>query len=841
VSVFADFAQLTKPGGQCFELFNRERSAAYASGLGLKEVAVPVSDQIAQLCALSPYSTPVGDGVFWASDPLMDLVTGFIPMSIVGLEGSTISQEINESASGFSTIGETTQDSRSVTFEGVIVGADCCAVARYKRRFNGWLADCLSCEGMEMRLLTCLPGEIQVCDRDPIEVEAEWITLCGVALTSGLTRVANRVRNDAGCGRCGGSRIEVVRFTVTATDPHLYQDPLCLGDCTFTGEAASCNLIEFLELLCCPDVDEPVTLDKERKPVSVKLDGTACPIGWDIEDYDPEKCYLVPALIEQPAAEICKPYRVRLLVREDLTTEWVPVNPDRWPDDGSVPCNCDIIVADIEHPNPGYQPCADCPGFARACAIEAGLTVGIDGLIDITAIGNQVHWWTGPGSVPALEPLFDYFKCIKLTGTNGAGVALPAWSPQAVIDACGLAANGAQIWVDFAEYVFGIRPAFTASSPTDALCNMDFLDGIPGLTDPLSSEDDAVDCASGDEAGEHCQRMTVTTLNALADPQTAECFTITLNDDMSWDHPGWDFERDGVPPAFGALVVDCGTSDTDDGCDPQVRDCALTMTVDTDEITWAFTDPVEQLDPTTGGFPAECTILFTDQEAGTYEDTQRVPDPTCGTCGSIDISGCLQTGCPTPTVPTISDPGEGCDQCALPLVTAHSCKRAPAPGIGVSATPRFVICAGSEDMRQFEMRAFTDPLGVFNVWDFTQNPPVPVLDADGEPVLRPDAHEVFDDCNVCAGFGVRFMPAGSTLEIDVKRRKATLFCNGAEMDAASLLYGAGSSAFSWPSLVFTGCDPIVLCASVDATGVALDGIASDPATWTAYWQQREVG
>ena len=57
------------------------------------------------------------------------------------------------------------------TLEGVIVGATCCAVSEYKRRMNGLLAECLSCEGMDLRMLTC-PPRSRICSTSSLSRSA---------------------------------------------------------------------------------------------------------------------------------------------------------------------------------------------------------------------------------------------------------------------------------------------------------------------------------------------------------------------------------------------------------------------------------------------------------------------------------------------------------------------------------------------------------------------------------------------------------------------------------------------------------------------------------------------
>ncbi len=852
MTLVADFAQLTKPDGECVELFNRERSAAYAHRLGMKEVQIPQDDTIASLCYIS-YSDPESDGMFWAGDPLASLVTGFIPLSVVGLDGSPVRQLVEETASGRSVIGEELRGSRSLTFQGVISGVSCCAVDRYIRRFSSWLTDCMSCDGMELRLLLCPPEEVETCDGDVVTAPAEWATFCGVALTSTMKRIRSRGTSGRQCSTCGGSRHEVVQFTVTATDPDLYGDEVCVAEQDFSAEDVDCNIGDLVLAVCCPTKFVTFQDDKEAKPVRLLLDGTACPIGWDLADWEPESCYMVPAVIDEPPEQqACKPYRVRLKVDSSGATTWAPVNPDRWPGDGSVPCDCEIVAVDIEYSNPDFQEtCPDCPGAARSCAESNGLVIGDDGLIDRAASGfptptpafGVAGFYPAGGPAPGwMTSLFGYLQCLGIsTATSDAG-EIEA-DPQAVIDGCASVASitGANVFFDSVvpsvEGQIAIAPTDGSFVAGSALCNA-VINDVPGWSTPLPEPGDETSC--GQSPGDHCLPTRVSDLGS----SDGECFTIELAGDGSWSHPGWDFARDGIPPLHGYIEVKACATDADDPaatCETQTRDCAATIQVTDTGLVWATDGSWEfsELD----GVPSWCNVVFPDQTEGEFTNTIEVRDEDCGKC-SQPAQSCVDSGCgDVATIPEIPDTSESCELCTIQLASVSRCVMPPTLKRGECGIPRFLICAGSEPLSNFQIRAVSDPVMALIQWDASQVPPVPVVGDNGEHVLIDNAHEfIAGDCQLCVGFGIRHLPAGAVMEIDAKNCTATVYCNDRAENGLSLLYGlTDSGLFNWDDLVFGGCDPVVVCGSADAFNTGLVENAVEPATWSMWWRTRQSG
>jgi len=396
MTMLADRAVITS-GGCGFELFDRNRSIAYSRWLGLKNIAArPTRANLD-----GGFSDPITDNVWYAQQdtrftsaflgfdvPRSAMTTGFIPLRIIGLDGSTYSQEVIRTADGRAVIGSTQVLPRPITFEGVIVGATCCAVQDYKRALNQRLISCLSCDGVDIRLWICDSETVTPClgfgEDDEGNPEGpssqdfpeEIRTLCRVALTSGV-KSTGEIRPNSGC-QCDGATIDVVRFTVTAADPHLYSDPIDMRLIEATGDRIVCNIDKYLEILCCPDIESPVMAPKTAKPVEVKLDGTLCPIGWVYDEFDAERCYMVPALVEE-SPEGCTPYLINVAYDGLGAMTWERVNPNRWPEDDSLPCGCEILINEVTFPRP------------IPCAIDAGLVMGADGIYTGTAAQMRAY------------------------------------------------------------------------------------------------------------------------------------------------------------------------------------------------------------------------------------------------------------------------------------------------------------------------------------------------------------------------------------------------------------------------------------------------------------------
>lgn len=435
--ILPDYGELIV-NGQVFELWNRERAGAYASQAQMKGVNVPHGGTtINELCDLPPYSTPARDDIWWAEGAAA-ATTGLIPLRIVGLDGPTTSQTVDRSIDGRASIGCVVTDPRVITIEGTIVGLTCCAVQAWKRQVNDLVTACLSCDGMELRMLACAPETIEQCNGPDIEVPAQWWTLCDVALSDGLRTVTQGSRAGTGCNRCGGRTIEKVRLTLQAADPNYYLDPVYSPQVVAesTPETITCNIAELAELVCCEPEVFTVEKPKEAKPVRVQLDGSLCPIGWDYEDFERRSCYLYIAEIEP--APPCKPYAIDLVY--DGSWTWSAASSTQgWPDDSTIPCSCSVEVASLRVRNPNYQPlCEGCYRNAEniQCAIESGLTVGPIGfLVPPSTLSPMLGTCsatpnfpaTSVSSVPKVFPYTGYGPSDPLsalcTNTN-----LPGWT-----------------------------------------------------------------------------------------------------------------------------------------------------------------------------------------------------------------------------------------------------------------------------------------------------------------------------------------------------------------------------------------------------------------------------
>lgn len=269
-NVAGDYASLNG-----VEVVNTARTVAYLQG-GLK----PDSMAIAANCGCpglreligcdEAYVDPQTDNAPWYSDdhPESKDYAGFFVTEFEGMS-SPFERNVSQNVADGGALGRSRIGSRTMTWRGFLLGANCCAVAYGFR----WLAHtlrtsnaCGGCAGGDLELLVCCPAVDTVDDYGGYDegygplsggsdaVEA-FRTLKSVALLEGPVIVSER-RTAGGCsgvgGGCGGSVIMEVEFSLVAANPWLYRPEVPIVNCIPFTEATPRITVEEPD---CPPVD----------------------------------------------------------------------------------------------------------------------------------------------------------------------------------------------------------------------------------------------------------------------------------------------------------------------------------------------------------------------------------------------------------------------------------------------------------------------------------------------------------------------------------------------------------------------------------------------------------
>lgn len=218
------------------EIVNDQRTISYLLN-GLRPPSLNVSgscscENIATLVGDQPYTTPETDNAPWYSADIPESArfAGFLGAEFEGM-GSTFSRSNTESIQDGSALGRGRWGSRTMTWKGFLLGADCCAVAYGLRWLTKTLADsgsCRDCNGEDLDLLVCCPDAD---DTDDTGVEA-LRKLKNVVLIEGPKILKDR---KTGCGACGTSCIIEIEFSLLAAQPFMYSAPIALYECESLG------------------------------------------------------------------------------------------------------------------------------------------------------------------------------------------------------------------------------------------------------------------------------------------------------------------------------------------------------------------------------------------------------------------------------------------------------------------------------------------------------------------------------------------------------------------------------------------------------------------------------
>lgn len=276
--------------------------------------------------------------------------------------------------------------------------------------------------------------------------------------------------------KCG----QLLEVTFTAADLLVFPD---------TKKTAVASSLGVACMPACPPttrlVDREVPIPKKTYLIDlIKEPGgalRACPVDFKTSDYDPATSFLKVRNVsaEEPDESKCCPPQFDL----DLTVQpptVTPLQPDLWQTvldqlaAGGLDCSCPPKLRRVRFPNKRYDPsCGNCPeGLrGRACAMEAGLTVGADGRIDKIASGLAessgagIAFWLTPGTpVPeAVQRLFAYLECLGTRVSTKAVGEVNAWDWQAIM-AGDSNATGVTVNWTYGSTLMHISPALAAGS-----------------------------------------------------------------------------------------------------------------------------------------------------------------------------------------------------------------------------------------------------------------------------------------------------------------------------------------------------------------------------------------
>lgn len=257
------------------EIVNASRTTAYLNN-GLK----PDSMSIVADCGCpglieiigcdEAYTDPETDNAPWYSADHSESsgFAGFFPTEFEGMS-SPFQRDVTENISDGGALGRSRVGSRTFTWRGFLLGANCCSVAYGFR----WLAqtlraataDCGGCQGQDLELLVCCPGTELVDDYggydqgygiEPVSdpsIEA-FRTLKNVALLEGPEIVSER-RVAGGCtgaGGCGGSVMMEIEFSLVAAIPWMFRSEVPVVNCIDLSDGVTRVTTETPD---CPPID----------------------------------------------------------------------------------------------------------------------------------------------------------------------------------------------------------------------------------------------------------------------------------------------------------------------------------------------------------------------------------------------------------------------------------------------------------------------------------------------------------------------------------------------------------------------------------------------------------
>lgn len=214
-------------------------------------------------CSDEPYVSPVLDPAPWydVNYPESENFAGFLSTSLEGYD-STYTRTVTPVLDRGGVIGRLRALPRTLVWRGFLFGKTCCGTAYGLRWLTAILsqADCKSeCSGEQLEFLICCPEVSGGCDALPPNTDA-FRTAYQVGLLEGPSIQSER---KGSCG-CGCSAIMEIEFSLVAGNPHLYKEPISIGECVPFPPSACPTWLKVP-----PGVCPPVTGCPEGDPCAV--------------------------------------------------------------------------------------------------------------------------------------------------------------------------------------------------------------------------------------------------------------------------------------------------------------------------------------------------------------------------------------------------------------------------------------------------------------------------------------------------------------------------------------------------------------------------------------------
>lgn len=300
------------------ELANTERAISYGMPIACVPCHLPIPcDPNVEYgdILLAPW--------YDANFPESTDVLGFTVLKLDGLDSTLMAESGNTYNGGW--IGRQKGTLRTLTFTMLVEARTCCALQYALRWLEAQLDE--HCGTRDLYMYDCCPPD-GLTDEEIIEkylrIFADTKLIKGIEVLS----------QSGDCDDCSPQLAEI-QFSLGVKNTNVLSTPVFNDPIILDGECA-CTLAENY---CCPPVPKKLVerqMPKRRRPITVKDDGTWCPIGWNLTDYNPITDFLVVDNID--ATRTTYPIRVGSDLR------WTAIG---WSSGGIDLCDQDIVIAEI--------------------------------------------------------------------------------------------------------------------------------------------------------------------------------------------------------------------------------------------------------------------------------------------------------------------------------------------------------------------------------------------------------------------------------------------------------------------------------------------------------------
>lgn len=279
----------------------------------------------------NPTSMPWYDG----SQDSVDFA-GLLVESVTGLEPGPFTRPVSESAGYGAVIGQGRQSAPTIVVTALVMAATCCAaefgISWLRNALRGSCMTGVTCAGEDLTFLSCEPQTPDLdCPTTPVPFDYEaWLapyyrTLKGAALIDGPTVIEHLARACPECNNCGIPR---VTFTIAASKPCVYRDPVDLVvearfECS-TGDADDCIIWDTDGDCDGDDCPDTASCDVDPDCSSIVSPPTVPPITnpCDVDCITEEECLVC---VDIPAGTFPSTGEGTLIVTVDNTRSKTPV------------------------------------------------------------------------------------------------------------------------------------------------------------------------------------------------------------------------------------------------------------------------------------------------------------------------------------------------------------------------------------------------------------------------------------------------------------------------------------------------------------------------------------